>query len=190
MTNQPAFPLLGEPLALDLVNTHILRRGSHVDLLGSRAALTAWLRAQRGRVAWRGRADAADLAAVTALRDAADALLRARLAHAPAPQAALRRFNRVLATPPARARLEWTSGGPRKALPSAGTQRDTLLRTLALDALEVLTGTDAPLLRQCAHPNCRLLFVARNRRRRWCSGATCGNRARVARHDAGVRRDG
>ncbi|HEY9111702.1 MAG TPA: CGNR zinc finger domain-containing protein, partial [Rhodanobacteraceae bacterium] len=78
--------------------------------------------------------------------------------------------------------------GPRKSLPAASAQRDTLIRALALDALEILTGPQAGLLRKCAHPACRLLFVARNRRRRWCSGAICGNRARVARHDAIGRR--
>lgn len=187
MTSQPSFPLLGEPLALDLVNTHILWRGSHVDLLDRPAALTAWLRAERGCIAWRGRAGAEDLAAVATLRDAMDALLRAQLGHAAVAKTTLRRFNRALAAPPARARLEWTPDGPRKALPAAGTQRDTLLRTLALDALEILTGPDAGLLRQCAHPDCRLLFIARNPRRRWCSGATCGNRARVARFDASAR---
>lgn len=132
--------------------------------------------------------DAVDLVAVCALRDATDALLRARLERALAPDSMVRRFNRALAAPSAQTRLEWTAAGPRKSLPAASAQRDTLIRALALDALEILTGPQAGLLRKCAHPACRLLFVARNRRRRWCSGAICGNRARVARHDVIGRR--
>jgi len=187
MTTQYRFPFLGEPLALDLVNTHMLQRGSHIDLLDRPAALAAWLRAERKRIAWRGPVDAADLAAVRALRDSTDALLRARLERASVRRAVVQRFNRALAAPSARTRLEWTAEGPRKSLPAASAQRDTLTRALALDALEILTGPEAGLLRKCAHPACRLLFVARNRRRRWCSGELCGNRARVARHDASER---
>lgn len=33
-----------------------------------------------------------------------------------------------------------------------------------------------------AHPGCIQPFVVRNLQRRWCSSATCGNRARISRH--------
>lgn len=178
------FPLLGESLALDLVNTRVLQRGEPADLLDRPAALAAWLRAQRHRLDWRGAVTRPDLAAVRALRDAIEPLLRARLAHAGSPPASLQDFNRALAIPATGARLEWTRSGPQKTPPPAGASRDRLLRSLALDALELLTGPDAEALRECAHPECRLLFVARNARRRWCASATCGNRARVSRHYA------
>ncbi|HEY9110607.1 MAG TPA: ABATE domain-containing protein, partial [Rhodanobacteraceae bacterium] len=96
-----------------------------------------------------------DLVAVCALRDATDALLRARLERVLAPDSMVRRFNRALAAPSAQTRLEWTGAGPRKSLPAASAQRDTLIRALALDALEILTGPQAGLLRKCAHPACR-----------------------------------
>ncbi|HEU0276401.1 MAG TPA: ABATE domain-containing protein [Rhodanobacteraceae bacterium] len=184
MTATITFPLLGEPLALDLVNTRILERGEPADLLDRPAALNAWLRTQRHRLDWRGAVTHSDLAAVRALRDTIEALVRARLEQASTPPSALQDFNRALAIPATGARLEWTRSGPQKTAPPAGASRDRLLRTLALDALELLTGTAAGALRECAHPDCRLLFVARNARRRWCSGATCGNRARVSRHYA------
>ncbi len=184
MTTRKSFRLLGEPLALDLVNTCVLERGVPLDLLDGTAALSAWLRAEAQRVDWPGGVAHADLDAVCLLRDTIDVLLRARLAHRVASAASLQRFNRALAVPTADTRLEWTRGGPRRARSRTGTARERLLRTLALDALEVLTGAEAPLLRECAHPGCQLLFLARNPRRRWCSGATCGNRARVSRHYA------
>lgn len=187
MTTRHRFLLLGEPLALDLVNTRVLQRGVDVDLLDRPAALAAWLRAERDRIAWHGPVGAADLAAARTLRDAIDALLRARLVRQPIAKPILRRFNRALAAPPATTRLAWTARGPQKSQPAASAQREALLHALALDALDVLTGPQAKLLRECAHPDCRLLFVARNRRRRWCSSSTCGNRARVARHAATAR---
>src|SRR4051794_38860322 len=45
-----AFPLVGEPLAVDLLNTVIAAGGARRDLLTSPAALLAWLGAQAGRL--------------------------------------------------------------------------------------------------------------------------------------------
>src|SRR5574337_172687 len=123
MTAAYHFPLLGEPLALDLVNTRVRRDHADLDLLDSPSALAAWLHLEPPRLAWSGSAGEADLRAVPELRHA-----------------------------------------------------------LAADAVSVLTGPAATRLRVCAHPDCVLQFVALNPRRRWCSTAVCGNRARVARH--------
>ncbi|TAM39549.1 MAG: hypothetical protein EPN58_13325 [Rhodanobacter sp.] len=76
----------------------------------------------------------------------------------------------------------WTAAGPKLVQPTAASRREVLLHALAADAVSVLTGPSAAQLRVCAHPDCVLQFVARNPRRRWCSAAVCGNRARVARH--------
>lgn len=182
MTVPHAFPLLGEPLALDLVNTRVHRNGVDADLLDRPAALNHWLHAQRSRVDWRGRAGPSDLAAVRAMRAAMDQLLRAHVARGHGSAAAVRALNHALATKPPRARLAWRRHGPRKVPPVGDTPLATLLRQLAASTLDLLTGPDAACLRKCAHPDCILLFVARDPRRRWCSDATCGNRARVARH--------
>lgn len=182
MTGLPHFPLIGEPLALDLVNTCVRRDRADVDLLDAPAALAAWLRAESARLAWSGAVDATDLCAVRDLRSALAALFAARRKGTSPPAAALRTLNAALAAPTATTRLAWPATGPRLARPTAASRRDALLHALATDALAVLTGPSAHLLRVCAHPDCVLQFVAHNPRRRWCSASTCGNRARVARH--------
>lgn len=176
------FLLLGEPLVLDLVNTRIHRDGTDVDLLDRPAALDRWLRAEAARVAWHGRVCAEELAAIRDLRDALDPLLRASLSHQRGSAGAVRKLNRALALPAPEAHLTWHADGPHQTSPGAGTRLTALLRQFAMSALELLTGPDAGRVRQCAHPSCILLFLARNPRRRWCSSATCGNRARVSRH--------
>lgn len=178
------FPLLGEPLALDLTNTMVNRDGQQVDLLATPAALTAWLRAEGARVTWRGRAGVAELAAVRALRDVIDRLLDALETHTVPDRAAVVTVNRALSRSAAGTRLQWTRGGPRAVPLADDDQQFALLRVLAADAVRLLTGAQAEQVRRCAHPDCRLRFLARNPRRRWCCGATCGNRARVARHYA------
>lgn len=176
------FPLLGEPLALDLVNTRVRRGGVEVDLLDSPAALAAWLRAEHGRVAWTGAADAADLANLRTLRDAIDRLLRACRGRTRAARADVERVNRALTPGRARPQLGWGASGPTLKPPSAPTRRHALLHALASDAVTLLTGPYADRVRECAHPDCRLQFVAHNPRRHWCSSRLCGNRARVAKH--------
>ncbi len=185
-----SFPLLGEPLSLDLVNTRVRRGGVDVDLLDTSPALAAWLAAEANRLPWSGTTGAADLQAVRALRDTLAALLCARRdGLRPAPTA-LQRINAALATPASISRLVWASTGPRLAPPAAALKRAALLHALAVDAVELLTGPDAQLLHICEHPDCVLQFVARNPRRRWCSASACGNRARVARHYLRQRADG
>ena len=58
-----------------------------------------------------------------------------------------------------------------------------LLAAIARSAAELLVeGPRAPI-RRCANPACRLFFYddSRTHRRRWCSMATCGSRAKMRR---------
>lgn len=182
MPATPHFPLLGEPISLDLVNTRVRRDGIAVDLLDSPTALAAWLAAESRRLAWSGRVTAEDVRAVRALRDAIAALLAARRARTKPARHAMHAVNAAASKPTPR--LVWTTTGPQTRRRPASRERDALLRALAADAIAILTGPDAKLVRTCEHPECVLQFLAVNRRRRWCSASTCGNRARVARHYA------
>lgn len=184
MTASFHFPLLGEPLSLDLVNTRVRRDGIDLDLLDTPAALSAWLHAESARLAWSGAVGAADLQAVQALRAALAAALAARREGGQPAPAVLRQINAALSARAAAPRLVWGAAGPRQQTPAmtAASRRGALMHTLAADALALLTGPLGALLRECAHPDCVLQFVAANPRRLWCSAAGCGNRARVARH--------
>lgn len=57
-----------------------------------------------------------------------------------------------------------------------------LLQPLALAIARLLTEEDLKLVRNCEGPTCTLMFIDRtkSRRRRWCSMAVCGNRAKAA----------
>lgn len=59
---------------------------------------------------------------------------------------------------------------------------ESSLSTLARDAIDLLTGPLARRIRECARPDCSLLFVDASRpgRRRWCSMERCGNRRKTA----------
>ena len=175
------FPLLGEPLALDLVNTRLSRGGRTTELLATTAALDDWLAAESAHLSWHGDATPQDLESFRRLRDAIASLLSAhRAGSAPDPRA-LATVNEALADGPAM-QLGWGRHGAQHS--TGSSQRQRSLRLVASDAVELLTGPERQLVRTCAHPDCVLQFVATNPRRRWCSSAGCGNRARVARNYA------
>jgi predicted RNA-binding Zn ribbon-like protein len=56
------------------------------------------------------------------------------------------------------------------------------LSLIARDAIELFSGPWAGRIRECAAPDCAVLFVDRSRpgRRRWCSMRECGNRIKTA----------
>ena len=64
---------------------------------------------------------------------------------------------------------------------------ESILWPVAKSTAELLTSEEAKLVRQCeafATKDCAWLFIdeTRNRSRRWCSMASCGNRAKARRH--------
>jgi predicted RNA-binding Zn ribbon-like protein len=72
----------------------------------------------------------------------------------------------------------------RIALHARAQGLEWLLTAIARTAAELIAeGRGAPI-RKCANPNCGLFFYddSRTGRRRWCSMAVCGNRAKVSTH--------
>ena len=87
--------------------------------------------------------------------------------------------------------VTWTVGSarpPRAPNESAAASLEARLEVplwrLAHAAAELLTSGDVGRLRECEGHPCGWLFLdrSRNRSRRWCDSADCGNRARVRRH--------
>ena len=88
--------------------------------------------------------------------------------------------------PVASGRLTWS-------VPLRGTPGETLAAVvdrLAIALVEFLSGPDLRRLRRCEGEGCGWLFLdlTRNHSRRWCAAGDCGNRARVRRHRASLRR--
>lgn len=55
------------------------------------------------------------------------------------------------------------------------------LATIARDAIDLLTGPTGDRVRECANPNCELVFVdvSPPGLRRWCAMKRCGNRSKT-----------
>lgn len=175
-----AEPLTGEPLALDLVNTVVSTPGGEADLLQSADDLQAWLAAQRERLET---ADCQiDLGAVRALRAHITHAIEAARAGAPPDPEALRAITDAQRDAPAYQELGWNGQTVTSTVRRPGTPTAVLLAQLAEAAASLLASPAIGLVRCCEGPGCRMLFLPAHPRRRWCSPASCGNRARVARY--------
>lgn len=194
--------LLAGDLALDFVNTVEWRgrvgsaRGEH---LVSYEALLRWseragvLRADAAAALARtahDRPDAAQDALLEAieLREALAELLPAA-ADASGSRSDLTLLNAVLAAATAGARLVPRADRYAWAWPVATARLDAPTWPIARAAADLLTSEVRPWVRACANAECGWLFLddSRGHRRRWCSMASCGNRAKARRHYARTR---
>lgn len=179
------FLLVGEPLALDLVNTEVVSHGQPLDLLATTDDLAAWLRIEADRLGARPQPSAELLERLRALRADVKALVGAVLGGKRLPRASVNRLNEASGLAPTFPVLELDDGAGRGREALAGADPGaTALAAVARSAITILGGPDRGRLRQCAGPSCVLIFLATNPRRQWCSPSLCGNRVRVARHYA------
>ncbi|MFF7130747.1 CGNR zinc finger domain-containing protein [Streptomyces sp. NPDC008196] len=167
-------PLTGEPLALDLLNTRWMSEGTLQDLLTDVDGLAVWL-ASAG-LGGDHVPDDRMLRHVRQARQALQAAVDGSLEEgAPLVDAVLQH---------GRVRIALTPQGvvehPELSDPAWGPAW-----LAARDYLELLR-TAPDRIRSCAHESCVLHFLdtSRNGTRRWCSMATCGNRAKASRHYA------
>ena len=186
------FELSGGDLCLDFVNTWGDRGRPDTDGLRTYPQLLAFAR-QTGlvdaeaetalTVRAQGPAAQAAVRAARRLREALYGIFSARAHDRAIPAQDLACLNQALG-----------EALPNLRLDLQGTalvwhwQRDAAVLTsplwpIARAAADLLTGATAPI-RECGGAQCTWLFLdhSRGRSRRWCSMASCGNRAKARRH--------
>lgn len=192
------FKLLGGAPCLDFVNTLDWRESDGpIDWFAGYGDLIAWavrggvldaagagrLRARAGRDP-AGAAEA--LARARALREAMHAIFAARIDGRRTPPKALAALNAALGDAPPRRALVTLSGGFAWARGPTTEGFDAPSHAAIWSAGDLLASDRLERLRRCADPVCGWLFLdeSRSGRRRWCSMADCGNRAKARRHHA------
>jgi predicted RNA-binding Zn ribbon-like protein len=176
----PRFLFIGGSLAVDFIHTGGEGDRAVWERWTSTRDLEDWIQACP-HLAVRLSVAPPDLVVAKDLREAIWAVSQAVLGRQVPPHSAIARVESVAAKPdlvPAwkQGRMQW----------SAETTVDQVLSSVARDALAVF-GTDlVQRFRQCAGPNCTLMFVDHSRagRRQWCAMERCGNLTKVARHRA------
>lgn len=197
----------GHP-ALDFVNTLDWRDrpaedGGANETLVSYAALLAWCKRL-------GIIGSATLTALDAQAETAPAKAEAVLVEAIALREALHRLaqaarqgksarsndldvlNRCLLRYPEGRTIAPASGGFAWKSHGDGLQLGSPLGAIARLGAELLVTAEPGSIRCCAGPDCGWLFhdSSPNKRRRWCSMESCGNRAKARRHYQRVKATG
>ena len=182
------FPLIGEPLAVDLANTLLEHEEGSVDLLATPERLSDWCEAEGERLGVLNPAGVGvRLREFLMLRAAIRELFRGLLDGERPSEDAVKEINAASAKVPRFRELSWSNAEEQRDGPQAETRdldRDEAaiaLARIARSAIELAGGPERKFLRSCPAPGCSLIFFAENRRRRWCR-TVCGNRVRVARH--------
>lgn len=187
------FAFVAERLWLDFVNTDTGARGT--DALHDFARLVSWLEAAQVFDAERAntmqrRALQQPAGALAVLGDArrVRAVLRCLAERGTSSQArldALAEINRVLGRSAGTRRIELRDDGTfARAFVPVGDAFAGLLIPIVESAADALILGELDRVRRCADPRCGRVFQdeTKNGRRRWCDMATCGNRAKAARH--------
>ena len=188
------FAFVAERLWLDFVNSDRITRGH--DALIDFESFVRWLESARlldaeRAATMRRRAHQQPAGALAVLADArrVRSVLRTLAERGAALQdvraEALIEINRVLGRSAGTRRLEWQRDGTfARSFVPVGDAFAGLLIPMVESASDALILVELARVRRCADPRCGRVFQdeTRNGRRRWCDMATCGNRAKAARH--------
>src|SRR5262252_597803 len=204
--SQPArdnapFIFIGERLWLDFVNTDDVRRGVRFDALREFETFVRWLEAAsvvdgERAAGLRRRAMQQPSGAAAALVDArrVRAALRGLAERGNTTEKArvdtLAEINRILGRSAGTRRLEPRSdGGFARSFVPVGDAFAGLMIPVVESAADALVIGELARIRRCADGRCPRVFFdgTKNGRRRWCDMATCGNRAKAARHRVRMR---
>jgi len=196
------FIFIGERLWLDFVNTDDMRRGVRFDALREFETFVQWLEAANvvdaeRAAGLRRRAQQQPSGAAAALVDArrVRAALRALAERGNSTEKAridtLAEINRILGRSAGTRRLEPKDDGTfARSFVPVGDAFAGLMIPVVESAADALVIGELARIRRCADGRCPRVFYdgTKNGRRRWCDMATCGNRAKAARHRTRMRR--
>lgn len=174
--------MVGDHLAMDLLNTQARTNGEVIEYWNSGDDVLKWL--ERGGVVSALGSKAIDLpellAQGVALRTLAHRLIVQRKEEELGDISALNEYLHAYRSTP---HLERDSEGNLVLTRSACDEAiASLLGPVAEAVAQLLVEGDFTLVKQCEHPDCILWFYDRTKahKRRWCSMAWCGNRHKAA----------
>lgn len=180
---------IGLDSALDFINTLDLDDGQLVEHLNEPGDAAAWF-TEHGLVHPEARPHwtAPDLDRVRSVRDALRDVVDAVVEHRKPERASVDLVNATLEgrRPP---RLELDGTAVHIGHRHAETPVADALAIVAEALVEELAAGRPERFRICANDQCRWTFFdsSPTGRRRWCDMATCGNKAKAARHRARVK---
>lgn len=179
------FQFIAGNLALDFVNTVGNRLGSPRDYFSDVVEFRRWVRLSGS---WGNQAPPRirrpQLGLVRQVRERLYALFRPLAVGYGLSHRALGELNTGLSRVGGKRQLCCNKESVDWAWKTSQDDPDRILGPILLSAADLLLNPSRSQIRQCEGESCGWLFLDRSKagRRRWCSMADCGNRAKVRRH--------
>ncbi|WP_035248792.1 CGNR zinc finger domain-containing protein [Actibacterium atlanticum] len=179
---RPPAMIIADHPALDFLNTIGAPKGEEIEWLENGADLCAWLDDV-------GLAEAGSLAETAPDKIAVQArALREQFRRYmnDGDPAIFDQVNSILAKEHSHLELLQTGEVPQLRRVWRMEKPEDLLVPIAIAIAELLAEDAPERVRQCNGPTCTMWFkdISKNNKRRWCSMAVCGNRAKAAAHRA------
>lgn len=179
---QSSAPMLGDHLAMDLLNTEARDDGKAIEFWNSDAEVLQWL-ARYGIAPASENSSFAPAELLTqakALRTLAHKLISEFKEEKTTDISGLNQYLHAFDTRPHLARD--TEGKLTLSRVPHTNSIGSLLGPVAEAVAQLLVEGNFALVKQCEHPDCILWFYDRTKahKRRWCSMALCGNRHKAA----------
>lgn len=179
------FLFIADAIALDFVNTEVVLDGRRVDLLEEPSSLARWIvdaRLARAGQLWR--VSSSTLAAAKRIRAALRQIAASFVEGRPVRRKAVAVIDKELRRVWGSLALARSGGNFSVSFEPNRAEADDPRFLIARAAASFLASTDLGRIRRCEGTNCILYFLdtTKNRTRRWCSMAVCGNRMKAALH--------
>lgn len=189
--NWTKFPLIGNQLSLDFVNTKIVENGVPKDLLDGLADVAAWAvavklldlpKAKKLATLWQEVESRDEFEEVLRFRKVLHALVEEMVRGKSVTTPTLNAINTQLRKLNGYAEVLPSDEGFTKRFCLDVHAPSQLLAPVAEAAADLLCYGNPAYVKKCENPACVLYFYdgTKNHSRRWCSMKACGNRAKVA----------
>jgi predicted RNA-binding Zn ribbon-like protein len=189
--NWTKFPLVGNHLSLDFVNTKIVENGVPKDLLEGLADVAAWAvavklldlpKAKKLAKLWKEAESRNEFEEVVRFRTVLHALVGAMAHSESVTTSTPHAINTQLRKLNGYAEVLSSNEGFTKRFFLEIHAPSQLLGPVAEAAADLLCYRNPAYVKKCENPDCVLYFYdgTKNHSRRWCSMKACGNRKKVA----------
>jgi predicted RNA-binding Zn ribbon-like protein len=189
--NWTKFPLVGNQLSLDFVNTKIVENGVPKDLLEGLADMAAWAvavklldlpKAKKLAKLWQEAESREEFEEVLRFRKVLHSLVEAITRSESVTTLTLNAINSQLRKLNGYTEVLPSDEGFTKRFVLEIHEPSQLLGPVAEAASNLLCYGNPAYVRKCENPACVLYFYdgTKNHSRRWCSMKACGNRTKVA----------
>lgn len=178
------FVIATDNLALNLVNTQIMRYKKKIELINDETDLLSWILIQKKLTSSAPQKYQLDiLESAVRTQDITEKVLKLRevigseLQHFMNHEISLENWisdiNKKLHNLPF---TSYIVDNDHVLVPYNSTEYRAFLSVIYLSLSELIENEDIKKLKHCANPECILIFLDKTGRRKWCSMDICGNR--------------